>query len=75
VSIRGYLYRSLMKLAHRFDWHYAPVIGPLSPPSEDGRNYQRWCRWCGFRQNLHPTPEQRISVILENIARGEADRG
>lgn len=39
--------------------HYAPVIGPLSPPFEDGRNYQRWCKWCGFRQSC--TLEQLFS--------------
>lgn len=39
------LYRWLMKLAHRYNWHYAPRIGPF----EDG-TYQMWCKWCGLRQ-------------------------
>lgn len=34
-----------MKLAHKFDWHYAPMIGPIQP---DG-TYVRWCKWCGMR--------------------------
>jgi hypothetical protein len=36
------LYRPLMRLAHRFHWHYAP---PLYP---DGDTIL-WCQWCGFR--------------------------
>jgi hypothetical protein len=40
-------YRWFMRLAHKFDWHYAPVIGPF----DDGR-YQRWCKWCGFRESF-----------------------
>lgn len=51
--MRGFFYRALMKLAHRYDWHYAPVIGPMSPPRNDGRDYQRWCKWCGFRQTFN----------------------
>lgn len=43
------LYRLLMKVAHRYDWHYAPEIGPF----EDGST-QRWCQWCGFRQSVPP---------------------
>ena len=44
--IRGRLYRVLMRLVHRYDWHYAPFIGPF----EDGAT-QRWCKWCGFRES------------------------
>lgn len=40
-----FLYRPLMRFAHRFNWHYAPIIGPIDP----GGVYQRWCKWCGFR--------------------------
>lgn len=46
--MRYFFYRNLMLLAHKFDWHHAPVIGPISP---DG-DYQRWCTWCGFRQSF-----------------------
>jgi hypothetical protein len=44
MNIYGRLYRFLMKLSHRVNWHYAPVIGPF----DDGRK-QRWCKWCGMR--------------------------
>lgn len=38
----GVIYRAVMKLAHRFNWHYAPPIYP------DG-DTMLWCKWCGFR--------------------------
>ncbi len=44
-------YRLVMRIAHRFDWHYAPMIGPLN----DGAT-QRWCQWCGFRETYRPRP-------------------
>ncbi len=40
-----WLYGPLMKLAHRYHWHYAPPCYP------DG-DTQLWCRWCGFRQTI-----------------------
>lgn len=54
--IYTFFYRSLMKLAHRFNWHYAPEIGPL----EDGRT-QLWCKWCGFRMMVgNPINEELL---------------
>jgi hypothetical protein len=41
------LYRPLMRLAHHFDWHYMPTLGPF----EDGST-QRWCQWCGLREKM-----------------------
>jgi hypothetical protein len=38
-------YRTIMKIAHRYNWHYAPTHGPF----EDGST-QKWCQWCGLRQ-------------------------
>lgn len=32
-----------MKLAHKYNWHYAPPIYP------DG-DTMLWCKWCGFRE-------------------------
>jgi hypothetical protein len=59
----GWFYRSLMKLAHRYDWHHAKVFGPF----EDGR-YQRWCQWCGLRESYSYDPRQRakLGAILED---------
>ncbi len=41
----GYLYRLTMRIAHKFNWHYAPPIYP------DG-DTQLWCKWCGFRKTI-----------------------
>ena len=38
-------YRPIMKLAHKYNWHYAPPIYP------DG-DTQLWCKWCGFCQTI-----------------------
>lgn len=34
-----------MRLAHKFNWHYAPPVYP------DG-DTQLWCQWCGFRETI-----------------------
>ena len=39
------IYQSIMWLAHRYNWHYAPPI------YTDG-DTQLWCKWCGFRQTI-----------------------
>jgi hypothetical protein len=63
--IYGFFYRALMRLAHRFDWHYAPVHGPISAGSHgtfrgEGPSYQLWCQWCGFRQTYPYDPRKPI---------------
>lgn len=49
------LYRALMILAHKYDWHYAPESGPLWAGPCDPRHgsYQKWCQWCGLRYSYH----------------------
>ena len=49
-----FLYRPLMKLAHRYNWHYAPPIYP------EGGSKQLWCKWCGFSQTIKRRSEQAI---------------
>jgi len=44
----GTLYRPLMRLAHRYNWHYAPPSYPI-PPRHPGGDVLRWCQWCGLR--------------------------
>jgi hypothetical protein len=39
------IYRPLMRIAHRYHWHYAPPIYPEG-------DTQLWCKWCGFRQTI-----------------------
>ena len=43
--LRGFFYRLVMRVAHRFNWHYAPPIYPEN-------DVQLWCKWCGFRMTL-----------------------
>jgi len=53
MILQGFLYRKIMRLAHRFDWHYAPLIGPLEPVEKQGTTeYVRWCKWCGWRERV-----------------------
>ena len=40
-----WLYRCAMKFAHRYNWHYAPMIHLANG------DCQRWCHWCGFRES------------------------
>jgi hypothetical protein len=51
-------YRFVMRLAHRYDWHHAPVHGPIMPNG----TYQRWCRWCGLREILSAAEGERLSA-------------
>ncbi len=41
--LQGLAYRVTMRVAHRYNWHYAP-------PSYPERDTLLWCHWCGFRQ-------------------------
>lgn len=69
-------YRTVMRLAHRWNWHYAPVIGPLEPG--DGNDFQRWCHWCGFRQDfrrVRGSNKKQAFVILEHDKRVEHQEG
>lgn len=53
--IYGYFYRNMMKLAHKYNWHYAPPIYP------DG-DTQLWCKYCGFRQTIKRKPESLMEM-------------
>ena len=45
-----------MRLAHRFNWHYAPPIYP------DGDTHL-WCKWCGFRQTVRRRDYKPVVTI------------
>ncbi len=53
--IYGYFYRLLMKIAHRYNWHYAPPVYP------DG-DTQLWCQWCGFRETIKKSNTRIIGI-------------
>jgi len=41
-NLNGRVYRLVMRVAHRYNWHYAPPIYPEG-------DTMLWCQWCGFR--------------------------
>ena len=55
--MKWYLYRAIMRTAHRFNWHYAPPIYP------DG-DTQLWCKWCGFRQTIKRCGDKEKSIQI-----------
>lgn len=48
----GELYRFVMKVAHKYHWHYAPPIYPEG-------DVHLWCKWCGFRQTIATADQRR----------------
>ena len=46
--LRGWLYRSVSRVAHRFHWHHMPLSH-----LEDGATLE-WCHWCGIRNRITP---------------------
>ena len=50
VTVRAWLYRSIMRFAHKHNWHHAPPLYPCG-------DTQLWCRWCGFRQTIRFAPK------------------
>lgn len=52
---RGFFYRLIMRIAHRFNWHYAPPIYPEG-------DTQLWCKWCGFRQTIRRANEEDKTI-------------
>ena len=68
MSLYGFGYRVVMRLAHRFDWHYAPKFGPIAPTGE----YQQWCQWCGLRYTTRG--HQHGDKLRSGIGIGKAGR-
>lgn len=63
-SLKWTFYRWVMKVAHRFDWHYAPKHGPL----EDGRT-QAWCQWCGLRGFVPDLARAKMEIRADSLIR------
>lgn len=51
--MRGLFYRIVMRIAHRYHWHYAPPIYP------DGDTMLR-CKWCGFSEGTKTASRRSI---------------
>ena len=58
------LYRPLMRLAHRYNWHYAPPTYPEPQRYPEG-DVLRWCHWCGMRDVTRRYPLNVLDVKLE----------
>lgn len=41
--VGGRPYRAVMRLAHRYGWHYMPAT------HVEGGDIMHWCQWCGLR--------------------------
>ena len=52
----GFFYQNIMRIAHKYNWHYAPPIYP------DG-DTQLWCKWCGFRETIKKKGTSNESVL------------
>ena len=46
---RRRLYRHVMRLAHRYNWHYAPPNNIPEPNHNGLKVNNHWCQWCGLR--------------------------
>lgn len=54
--LRGRSYRVIMRIAHRFNWHYAP---PCHPEGDT----LLWCQWCGLRYRI---PQMTLPPIKQD---------
>lgn len=52
-----FFYRNLMRIAHRFNWHYAPPVFPEG-------DKQLWCKWCGFRMTVQRQELPSANALL-----------
>lgn len=62
------LYRWIMRVAHRYNWHYAPPVYP-------DRDTMLWCKWCGLRYVSHRARKGIIGVEKSTQEAGPAKGG
>ena len=55
------LYRTIMRVAHHFNWHYAPPCYP------DG-DTMLWCKWCGMRDVVKRATKHPLEISKDNRA-------
>lgn len=59
--IRGYFYRIVMKLSHKFNWHH------MKPnPYLEKDKIHLWCHWCGARCTI-PNMKNIDSIIKSKV--------
>lgn len=61
MTVYYFFYSTVMKIAHKFNWHYAPPIYP------EGDTHL-WCQWCGFRQTVKKSKKVGIGSIPKEAA-------
>ena len=60
-------YRPVMRMAHRFNWHYAPPCYP------DGDTLLR-CAWCGLTYVAHrKTGAMKVVTLTRSTGRNPGD--
>jgi len=52
----AFFYRLLMRVAHKYNCHYAPPIYPEG-------DTQLWCQWCGFRETIKLGPKKDPNFV------------
>ena len=63
-QIWGRMYRFMMKLAHKYNWHHAPPIFPEN-------DIQLWCKWCGNKILPDMMSARNAIDMLKNRIRGK----
>ena len=53
--IYGFLYRTIMKITHKYNWHYAP------PCYSDDDTMLR-CGWCGFSEVIKRKTNNNVGL-------------
>ena len=59
INLKGRAYRLIMKIAHKYNWHYAPPIHPEG-------DTVLWCKWCGFRQTIKEKNFSGLKIERKN---------
>lgn len=56
INLRGRIYRFVMRLSHKYNWHYAPPVYP------DG-DMMLWCKWCGLREVVFRRKQSTDDIV------------
>lgn len=62
-TLYGWAYRTLMRFAHRHNWHHTVTLRP------DGDTVV-WCQWCGLRdvvERKQPAPGNHLEMLKASL--------
>jgi hypothetical protein len=59
---RWWWYRAVMKIAHRFNWHYAPPCPQIEPGET-----RYWCHWCGLKYTARSGRAEALGQMNQGI--------